>query len=166
MSLENMTEDERNSLALKKLFNHPEVGPQAKRLYKKVVPDARFADIELEDQIAASKKETDKEIETLREKLQMQEITNRRDAQHKMVRDAGFDPVEIEKVMTDEKISSYETAVKYMRAQQKSAPASPASVTPIRMPDNLGEIQKDPRAWANKTAFEAINEIILQRKQG
>jgi hypothetical protein len=163
MSLENMSEDERNSQALKLLFNHPEVGKEAKRLYKKVVPAARFDDVELDDRISAEREETNKEIEVLREKIQMQEIQSRRDAQHKMVRDAGLDPNEVEKVMTDEKISSYETAVKYLKAQRVAAPSTPASMTPIRMPDNMKDIQKDPRAWAQTAAYEAINELKAGR---
>jgi hypothetical protein len=164
MSLEELTDDQRNSIALKKLFNHPELGMEAKRLYKKVVPDARFPDLEIADRLAADKQSTDKEVNDLREKVQLMEIQARRTGEHAKIREAGLDPNVVEKVMTDEKISSYDTAIKYLQAQQRGAPSTPASITPIRMPDNLSEIQKDPRKWAQKTAHDAINELISQRR--
>jgi len=166
MSLEEMTEDQRLALSYRKLLNHPELGSQVKRLHKQAFPDAKFADIELEDKITAATDKARKELEALQERVQMQEIAGRRKEQHDKVRAAGLDPDAVEKVMTDEKISSYDTAIKYMRAQSASAQPSAASITPIRMPDNLADIQKDPRGWANKTAYEAINELVAKRGQG
>jgi hypothetical protein len=166
MSLENMTEDERNSAALKRLFSHPEVGPQAKRLYKQVVPDAKFPDLELEDKINAASAAQQKEINELRDKVRMSEVMERRNQEHAKARAAGLDPIAVEKVITEEGMGSFDAAIKYMKAMNASAPATPASMTPIRMPDNMAEIQKDPRAWANKTAYEAINELVAKRGQG
>lgn len=163
MSLENMTEDERNSAALKRLFAHPDVGLEAKRLYKKITPDAKFTDLETDDKLKAQRAETDKEIGDLREKLQMQEISSRRKENHEMIRAAGLDPVAVEKVMTDEKIASYDTAVKYVQAQNANVRPSAANVTPIQMPDNVKDIQKNPAMWARTKAFEAINELKAKR---
>jgi hypothetical protein len=162
-SLEDMSEDERNSAVLKRLMGHPEFGKEAKRLWKKIEPSASFPDVEMDDKLSAERESTNKEIATLREKLQMQEIEKRRDSEHAKVRDAGLDPVAVEKVMTEEKISSYDTAIKYVKAQQQLAPSTPSSVTPIRMPEDLKDIQKNPAGWAREKAFEAINELKAKR---
>lgn len=73
-----------------------------------------------------------------------------------------MNPEEVEKVMVDEAIGSYDTAVKYVRAQKQLAPATPESVTPITMPDGK-ELWKDKNAFARKSAFEAINELKANR---
>jgi hypothetical protein len=164
MSLEELTEDQRNSLALKKLFNHPELGIEAKRLYKKVVPDARFQDVEVADRIEAERAATQKEINDLRDQVRMQDVMRRRDEEHAKARAAGFDPVEVEKVITEEKIGSFDAAIKYLGAMRQTARPTPANITPITMPDDVANIQKDPRGWSAKTAHEAINELISQRR--
>ena len=161
--LENLTEDQRNSLALKRLFSHPEVGAKAKRLYKEITPDARFQDLEIEDRMEAQRREHEKEIQALRDEAQMREITERREANHKMIRESGLNPVDVEKVMTDEKIADYGTAVKYIRAQNAMKQPTPASVTPIQMPEGFKDIQKNPNKWAREAAHEALNEVISKR---
>jgi hypothetical protein len=163
MSLEQMTDDERNSAILKRLLNHPEVGRDAKRLWKKIEPKANFPDLDLEDQVAAQTKTLNEKIEKLeQEQLEGRVIANR-EANHKRIKDAGFDVAQVEKVMTDEKIANYDTAIKYLRGQSALAPPTPEAVTPIRMPDNLKDIQKNPIAWARGEAFKAINELKAQR---
>jgi hypothetical protein len=163
MSLENLTDDQRNSLALKRLFGHPEFGREAKKLWKKIEPNAKFPELDLEDQARAMNEATQKELQALQEKVQLQEIQGRRAEQHAKIRQAGLEPDEVEKVMTEEKIASYDTAIKYVTAQRKLAPPTPANITPIMLPDDLKEIQKNPNAYARKAAFEAVNEIIANR---
>jgi hypothetical protein len=164
MSLENMTEDERNSLALKKLFAHPDVGPKAKRLYKQVVPDAKFADIELEDKMSEQTKALQDEITKLREEAQTRDITARRAENHQRIREAGFEPDAVEKVMTEEKIASYDTALKYMKAQNaNSRPTPPIGLGPQEMPADWKEIAKNPRQWANREAYKAVDELLAKR---
>jgi hypothetical protein len=163
MSLEDMTADERNSKILQRLMNHPEVGREAKRLWKKVEPAANFPDLDLEDQVTKATQELNDKVAKLeQEQLEGRVLANRA-ANHKLVRDAGFDVEQVEKVMTDEKIANYETAIKYLRGQSALAPPTPEAVTPIRMPDNLKDIQKNPTQWARGEAFKAINELKAQR---
>jgi hypothetical protein len=163
MSLEEMTQDQRNSIALQKLFNNPEVGLEAKRLYKKVVPEAKFPDLDTQDKIDASTAAMQAKIDKLQEEAQLGEITRRRDRYHQEIREAGFDPVAVEKVMTEEKIGSYDTALKYIKAQNANSVPSPSNVTPIKMPDNAKEISKNPSAWARNEAMNAINELKSKR---
>jgi len=167
MSLENMSEDERNSLALKKLFAHPEVGPQAKRLYKKVVPDAKFADIELEDKMSEQTTALQAQITKLHEEAQTRDINSRRAENHQKIRAAGFEPDAVEKVMTEEKIASYDTALKYMAAQNRNSRPSPGNgSSPQEMPADWKEIQKNPKQWATREAYKAVDELMAKRNAG
>lgn len=162
-SLEEMTPEQRDALALRKLFNHPEVGKQAKRLYKKAVPDARFPDLEAED--AANERETklQERMDKMEEADLARRVEQKRKENHEMVRAAGLDPADVEKVMTEEKILNYDTAVKYIKAQNANSAPSPGNMTPITMPDNAKEIGKNPAAWARNEAFAAINDLKSKR---
>jgi len=166
MSLEDMTEAERNSEVLKRMMNHPELGLEAKRLWKKIEPKARFPDLELSDQVSAATKELEAKLEKLENERLEERVRANRDANHKMIREAGLDVEQVEKVMTDEKIANYGTAIKYLQGQHALAPPTPDSVTPIRMPDELKDIQKNPAAWARAKAHEAINELKAKRTAG
>jgi hypothetical protein len=166
MSLENMTPEERDAAALRALFAHPEVGDQAKRLYKKVQPAARFPELETRDQIDASNAELRKQIEKLQEEAQTRDINARRAENHRIIREQGLDPDAVEKVMTEEKIGSYDTAIKYMKAQNTNSTPTPGQRMPLQMPDDYKEIAKNPRGWANKKAHEAINDLIAKRQTG
>ena len=162
-SLENLTEDQRNSLALKRMMNHPELGREAKRLWKKIEPTANFPDLDTEDRIAAATAAQQEKIEKLEEQMRERDVMARREANHRMIREAGLDVEAVEKVMTEEKILKYETAINYLRGQSALQPPTPAAVTPIRMPDNLKDIQKNPTQWARTEAHKALNEIIAKR---
>lgn len=167
MSLEEMTPEQRDAQALRKLFSHPEIGPKAKRLYKQVVPDSKFPDIELEDKMGEQTKELKAEIAKLQEDAQTRDITQRRRENHERVRAAGLEPDAVEKVMTEEKIASYDTAIKYMKAQNANSRPSPGSgMTPQEMPADWKEIAKNPKQWANREAYKAIDELIAKRTTG
>jgi hypothetical protein len=158
-----MTEDQRNSAALKRMMNHPELGLEAKRLWKKIEPTARFADLELTEAIEKTNQTNSEKIEALEQQIRERDVMARREANHAMIRDAGLDVETVEKVMTDEKILKYETAINYIKGQSALAPSTPQSVTPIRMPDNMKDIQKNPNMWARNEAFNAINELRAKR---
>jgi len=166
MSLEDMSEAERNSEVLKRMMNHPELGNEAKRLWKKIEPKARFPELEIDDRVTAATKELQEKIDALEAKGLEERVRANREANHKMIREAGLDVEQVEKVMTDEKIAKYETAINYLKGQHALAPPTPDSVTPIRMPDDLKDIQKNPAAWARAKAHEAINELKQRRTVG
>lgn len=161
--LENMTDAERNSAILQRLMNHPDVGREAKRLWKKIEPAARFPDLELEDQVSKATLELQTKVDKMEQDQLEGRVRANRESNHKLVRDAGFEVEQVEKVMTDEKIASYATAIKYLQGQNALAPPTPQAVTPIRMPDNLKDIQKNPTQWARNEGYKAINELIAAR---
>lgn len=164
MSLENMTEAERNSAALKRMMNHPELGLEAKRLWKKIEPTANFPDLDIRDQLDANTKANTDKIEALEQQLRERDVLARREANHELIREAGLEVDQVEKVMTDEKILNYSTAIKYLKGQSALAPPTPQVITPIRMPDNMKEIQKNPVGWARLEAHNALNELIAKRR--
>jgi hypothetical protein len=163
-SLENMSEAERNSAALKRMMNHPELGLEAKRLWKKIEPTANFPDLDMRDQLDAVNKTNADKIEALENQMRERDVLARREANHALIRDAGLDVEQVEKVMTDEKILNYGTAIKYLKGQSALAPPTPQAITPIRMPDNMKEIQKNPVGWARTEAHNALNELIAKRR--
>jgi len=162
-SLENMTDVEREAQALRLLFNHPEVGMQAKRLYKKAVPDAKFPELDIDDKIRAERDESSKQIRELNDKLVKREIEDARGKEHDKLRARGLDPERVEKVMTEKNIANYETAASYVEMEAKIAPPTPASVTPISLPDDFKKISANPRGWAREQAFKAVDEMIAKR---
>ena len=162
-SLEDMTPDQRDAHALRRMLNHPELGLEAKRLWKKIEPTAKFPDLEMDDRVKAATQTQTEKIEALEQQMRESEVRARREANHKMIRDAGLEVEQVEKVMTDEKILKYETAINYVRGQTALAPPTPQSVTPIRMPDNMKDIQKNQVAWAREVAFKAVNELKARR---
>jgi hypothetical protein len=170
-SLEDMTPAEREgalreSEALRKLMNHPEVGLEAKRLYKKITPDANFPELKQQEMLEAATKPLQDKLEKMeREDLERRVAANR-ERNHKLCSDAGFKPDDVEKVMADEHIADYGTAVRYLKGQNALAPATPASITPMRMPDNMGDIRKNPTAWARDQAHKAMDEIRAGRIAG
>jgi hypothetical protein len=162
--MDDPTEVERQAAAFRKLINNPEVGLEAKRLYKKVVPDARFPDLDAEERLAAATKPLQEKIDKMESEQLDERVRRNRETNHKKVRDAGLDPDAVEKIMTDEKIMNYDTAIKYMKAQTSNSQPSHSSITPITMPTDAKEIQKNPGAWARGEASKAINDLINNRK--
>lgn len=166
MSLEDMNEAERNSEILKRMMNHPEFGDEAKRVWKKIEPKARFPDLEAKDLVSTATKDLQGKIDKLEQERLEDRVRANREVNHKMIRDAGLEVEQVEKVMTDEKIAKYETAINYLKGQHALAPPTPEAITPIRMPDELKDIQKNPAQWARAKAHEAINELKSRRQIG
>lgn len=164
-SLENLTEDQRNSIALKRMLQNPDVNirMRAKKLWKEIEPTANFPDLEQHEQTEALKAEFQAKLDKLEQERLEESVKQRREKNHRMIADAGLTVEAVEKVMTEERILEYGTAIKYLQGQRALAPPTPESITPIRMPDNLKDIQKDPNKWARLEAHNALNEIIAQR---
>jgi hypothetical protein len=158
------TEEARQAAAFRKLINHPEIGMDIKRKYKQITPDARFPDLEIEDRLAENNKTWQARLDAQEAELREDRIERQRAKNHKFVRDEGFEPDAIEKVMTEEKIASYETAVKFVRAQNAATSPTPGSYTPIRMPEATSDLRKHPIKWAQDTAHKALDELRARRQ--
>lgn len=158
------TQEAKEAAALRKLLNHPEVGLEAKRLYKKITPDARFPDLEIEDRLAAQNKEFQEKLEKQEQERLADRTADNQRRNHEFVRSEGLDPTAIEKVMTEERIASYETAVKFVKAQNALTAPTPGTTTPIQMYDKASDWRKNPVATAKAEAFKAIDELRSRRQ--
>lgn len=163
-SLEDLTPEQQDQAL--KLFtftqNNPDVAKAVRRMAKEKNPSMQAPDLDLEDRIEAVRKETAAEISKDRdERLAFIQQQQRREA-HQRIKDAGLDPEKVEKIMVDESIGSYDTAIKYAQAQRQLAPTTPELRTALRMPDTK-DLWADKNSWAKNEAFEAINELKAKR---
>jgi hypothetical protein len=146
------------------LRQNPDVDKQVRRAAKAKNPNLSAPDIELEDALAAQAKNFDDKLAADRkERLDAIQAERRKEA-HGRITAAGLKPEDVEKVMVDENIGNYDTAIRYLKAQQQLAPATPASVQPMSMPESKG-LWADRNKFAKDTAFEAINELKARRGQ-
>jgi len=164
-SLEGDSEFKRESAALRRMMNHPDVQirMRAKKLWKEIEPTANFPDLDAHEreQQLAQKHEAD--MAALRREILERDVKAERESKAERARQAGLTLEQVERVMVDDKIADYDTAIRYIKGQSALAPPTPASVTPIRMPDNMKDIQKNPTQWARNAAHEAMNEILAKR---
>lgn len=167
--LESMTPQERAMfVAGQALFTHPEVAKEAKRLYKKVKPEASFPEIELEDKIAALEKANKEREEKLEEDLRRERLERKHAERHAQLRAKGYDPDTIDKFMVDNKIGDYDIAVKFWeREQQTAEPTAPGiiSTQPNLKPEaNLLKMGAGAlKNWSAQEATKAISEFRGRR---
>lgn len=163
-SLEDMTPEQQEQAV--KLFSfvngNPDVAKMIRKEAKKRNPNMQAPDLEVEEQMEALREETRKKLQDAEDERLAEIKTRQRERAHQMIRDAGFDPESIEKIMVDESIGNYETAIKYARAQAQLAPATPEMASPFAMPDTK-DLYTDRNKWARNAAFEAINELKQKR---
>jgi len=166
-SLEDLSPEQQDQAL--KLFafvkQNPEVEKQIRREAKKKNPNMSAPDIDLEDALAKQREEFQDKFDSERkERLDMLQTERRKEA-HAKIRSAGLDPDEVEKAMIDESIGNYDTAIRYVSAQKRLAPATPESISPMTMPDNK-DLWSNKEMFARKTAFDAINELKAKRSFG
>jgi hypothetical protein len=166
-SLEDLT-SEQQAQAIR-LFEfvqgNPDVAKDIRRAAKAKNPSMNAPDLDLEDRLEAQRKEFDEKLAADRkERLDALQAQRRTEA-HQRIKDCGLSPDEVEKVMVDENIGNYDTAIKYVRAQKALAPATPESITPMTMPDTK-ELWADKIKFARSEAFAAVNELKAQRRTG
>ena len=166
-SLEELSPEQQDQAL--KLFafvkQNPEIEKQIRREAKRKNPTMSAPDIDLEDALAKQKEEFEEKLKAERqERLDFLQSERRKEA-HAKVRAAGLDPDEVEKAMVDESIGNYDTAIRYVSAQKKLAPATPESISPMTMPDNK-DLWANKELFARRNAFEAINELKAKRSFG
>jgi hypothetical protein len=145
------------------ILNNKDTRKDALLLAKKANPAFSSPELELEAQIEKVRKEEAEKRQVLSDQIQEREILRQRADKAKELKEQGFDIVAVEKVMTEQKIGSYETAIKFMKQEQQLAPATPASVTRMKMPDNVKDIMKNPNQWGRDTAHAVVDEILKGR---
>ena len=159
-SLEDLSPAEQQAAANLLAFvnKNPDIAKQIRRKAKEQDPNFRAPDIEMEDQLAAQDAAHKKEIERL-ENSQLEALQSRRRAEaHDRIRAAGLVPDDVEKVMVDQKIGDYDTAIRYVQQERALAKPTAAEMAPHSMPDNK-DLWKNRNAFARSEAFSAINDL-------
>lgn len=146
------------------IYNHPKWGKAAKRLIKEVYPQARIADLELEDKIdqrfAAEKKE--REEREAAAKQQAQEAkwkSERARVQQKFgFTDEGMQ--QLEKFMVANEVGSYEVAAKHVASEQAqtSTPTYGEHFWHFDRQPEHEEMSKDPEGYAFQQFVTAIRK--------
>jgi hypothetical protein len=166
-SLEDLTQEQQEQAL--RLFSfvkqNPEIEKSIRREAKKKFPNMAAPDLDLEEALAKQREEFETKFREQEEKATAQMLQQRRADAHSKIREAGLEPDEVEKLMETEAIGSYDTAIKYARAQKSLAPPTPEAVTPMSLPSGK-ELWADKNKFARSAAFEAINELKASRGFG
>lgn len=166
MSYEDLSEDQRKIFteSMQLLLGSNETRKDTLRALRKADPKRTFPELDLDEKIEAARESDAKRIKEMEDKLLERDLTDRREKEHAKIRELGLDPLEVEKFARDNGGMTYDAASRFMIAEKKSAPPTPASLTPMRMPDETKEIMKNPNQWARERAFEVINELKAARR--
>lgn len=127
--IEDLTPAEQQQLRFGKMLleANPELVMEAKKLAKKVNPNLRLPEVDLEEKLEVERAERAK----LEEKIERQRIEDRvaerERAALKRIEDAGFTPEDIEKIVKEEKCS-LDTALRLASLQRESAEPGAADV--------------------------------------
>lgn len=152
----------------------PEIVNAGKRLARKVQPDLRLPELDLEDKIEAERKKREEWEEKQEQRDREERVARRRDQEAQRSREAGFTPEEIEKIVVDEHCS-FATALKLAAAQRDAGVPGAADVfaggrshiAPDLRPDS--EWRKlsaaDQRRKGLSIAHEMMDEA-LRRQRG
>lgn len=177
-SLENLSPQDRNFLeAGKKLFTHPELRREAQRLYKKAQPDAHFPELAIDERIEGVEKSAREREAKLEEQLLRERIERRQAERRAQMKDKGYDPERIEKIIVDYNLSAaepekaYDFAMRIADAEGKQAEPSaaeynagpkPVDLRPEKDIRNLSSSQL--RSWGATKASEMINDFRKGRR--
>src|SRR5271166_5152054 len=114
MALEGLNDEQVQRLATfaQSVLSNPETKLDALRLAKKINPKFSNPELDTETRVQAAREESAAEIKKLREENEADRITRARDQKTQDLKAQGYDIVAVEKVMTDNGIGNYETAIK------------------------------------------------------
>lgn len=174
-SLEGFTPEEISQMAstYQAILKDPRTREFGLRATKALNPKASIPEIDLKDAARAEFKKVEERQAKLEDEIRLRDARDRVNEERGKLREAGFtkDEVsEIEKVMIDEKIPSYETAAKYFKGQRQIAQPTPHSPTPAvtySLPTDALAAAKGGKAglskFARETAAAALNDIQAGR---
>jgi hypothetical protein len=176
MSLENMSFDERDSLAelSKKLADNPKTRKAFLRLTKEVNPELTIPEIEIEESTNSALMQMQKENESLRNKFREKEALEdlekrRNNLMKKGLAKSDDDVAAIEKVMLEEGITNHEAAARHWAWMQQAAAPTPSqfhSNVAKNQGWDLSRFSKNPIGTARDVAHEALAELRKNRPIG
>lgn len=144
------------------IWNHPQLGKEAKRLIKQAYPQARIPDYDIEQSIearfAADKKARDDEADAARKRTEHDNWQKTRQATQKEYGFTDEAMTRLEKFMVDNNVGSYEVAASYMAAKEPktSAPEYDGGFWHHEREPGFAEMAKDPEAYARNEFIQAM----------
>lgn len=162
---ENLSLEDQQALGqtMHRLLSNPELRKTTLGLLKQADPSVSLPEVELDQRFDAFAAAQQKRIDELEAQAQQRQLADARQKQLDALRAQGLDPAEVERVMVDKRIADYDTAATYLRMERQTAAPTPASITPIALPEDAKNIVKNPRAWANNEAHKALSEMMAKR---
>lgn len=162
---ENLSLEDQQALGqtMHRLLSNPDLRKSTLGLLKKADPSVSLPEVELDERFEALRNAQEEKISSLENQLKQKDLAEQRNKQFAALRERGLDPTEVEKVMIDKRIGDYDTAARFMQMERQTATPTPASITPISLPDDAKNIMRNPRQWATNEASKAISELMTRR---
>lgn len=168
MSLENYTAQEIADLAAlaDQLASNPATRKEMLRLTKKISPNTPIPEIDFENQLSHYAQPFVEKINGLENQLSEMKLKEKISSKQAELKKKGYSDDEIsevQKLMIEKQIPSYETAAEYFKMQKQTATPTPSTMTPISLPQNAMAAGRSGisglKNWAQGEAFSAINDL-------
>lgn len=170
-SLENLTKEQQQELALgkltKQLLGNADTAEAAQRLLMKGDPKIRFPELELRDQLTKVREETAERVRAAEEDSKKLRAELRQKELHAKVTAAGLKVEDVVKVLEKHGMAStdenYDLAIRVLRQDAELAQPSSDSFGAFQPPDTK-ELWADPTKWRQNEAEKVLQEIRGSRR--
>jgi hypothetical protein len=171
-SLENLTAEQRQELAIgklgKKLLLDPETREAAATLLKKADSTLQFPDIDAKNESRKVKEDAQKRIDELEGRLRERDAREALAKQHARIEEAGLDVKMVNELMEKHGVPStedgYNLIMELIQSRAQIAESTPEVIQPMVKPD-IKEMWRDPVAWRAKEGYNVLNELLRARRR-
>ena len=173
MSLESLTAEEKAQLQrandAHKLLSElladpsPEVRKTAMRLAKQKRPDLRFPELEAEEAATAASKVTLDRVSALENELTQERARRLKAEEEGRIRQRGYDPEAVYKLMTDKGVANLDTMLDVLDADAQLAEPS-GQFRPFKNPAE--EVLKDVKDQRGHVDVDALRSKLIEQAMG
>lgn len=156
----------------RQLWNHPQLGAEAKALLKRAHPDVEIPDHDIRQEIKAEFAKRDQQQQAEREaERHTKEDEYWRGQREKVKKEYGFtdDGIkDLEKFMLEKNVGDYEVAATYHAAKNPKASEPSGYKDPYwnhGKSDAFREIAKDPEEWGRSELIKALHNDQQRNRQ-
>lgn len=145
------------------IYSNPDLRKELMPLVKRAAPHVSIPEVDTPELVKSLLTDELKEVKDELHELRQERTTR---SKRERVLDAGFeasDVEEIEKIMKDHSIGSFDTAVEFYKMQQQTAAPRNVVERAFQVPAEEGLI-RDPKGWAQAEALKAIAEVRGKRR--